>query len=249
MQRTNESAKITQEDFNAAMQEGTGGAADMSSELATMNDALTDIESAMSMSADSALNLSNLFPKMGENIDNALLGQEQGLDVAIQLWNEFNRRVQEGQYEVGEFTKFITDMGYEIPPAVQAGIDALTEQQQVISDAAATIPDYVAGIQSMVYAQNEMMGQKFDEELNKIIDPALETAKRIEAIAKAEEEAKASGDKWANSLRLQATEMQSMIDAMQKVENQEQGVNNALLKTTLTLEESNQKLREAKAVQ
>ena len=64
---------------------------------------------------------------MGSNIDNALLGQKQGMTVAIQLWNDFRARVEAGQYQVGEFTKYIQDMGYELPPAIQAGVDKITE--------------------------------------------------------------------------------------------------------------------------
>ena len=64
---------------------------------------------------------------MGANIDNALLGQKQGMDVAVQLWDDFSERVKAGQYEVGEFTKYIQDMGYALPPAIQAGVDKLTE--------------------------------------------------------------------------------------------------------------------------
>ena len=99
--------------------------------------------------AEQALTLSNLFPQMGANIENALLGQKQGMDVAVQLWDDFSERVKTGQYEVGEFTKYIQDMGYQLPPAIQAGVDKMTEMSCAAEDVTVSSKGAAAGVKRL----------------------------------------------------------------------------------------------------
>ena len=106
---------------------------------------------------------------MGANIENALLGQEQNMGIAITLWNDFSESVKAGQYEVGEFTKYIADMGYEITPGVQAGVDAIDEMNQKIEEARGTISDYITDVSGTITEGNQKMydsGQLLEQSLS-----------------------------------------------------------------------------------
>ena len=111
---------------------------------------------AMAKTADQALELSNIFPEMGSNIDNALLGQKQGMDIAVQLWDDFNERVKAGQYEVGEFSKYIQDMGYTLPPAIQGGVDKLTEMVTAAQGVTVSSKGATAGITAFASASVDL---------------------------------------------------------------------------------------------
>ena len=73
--------------------------------------ALDAVNAGMARTTGEAVKLTNVFPEMGTNIENALLGQEQNMEIAIALWDDFSERVKAGQYEVGEFSKFIAGHG------------------------------------------------------------------------------------------------------------------------------------------
>jgi hypothetical protein len=241
LQRTHDSAKITIQDFNAAERESAGITADLTDEVKTMNDAITDIDSAMSMATGSATSLSNIFPDMKKNIDNALLGQEQGLDIAIQLWNDFNSRVQEGQYEVGEFTKYLQDLGYEITPGIQAGIDAIGGIQQKIEEARGGIGDYVSDVTAQIAKGTEA----FQEHEGAII----QTANGVRIYSSAADEAtQATGEELGVMSELKDSLLDSIDKhsqhaiAMTRASVQQLMFEDALAKEADALETSNAEL-------
>ena len=177
---------------------------------------------AMAKTADQALTLSNLFPQMGANIDNALLGQKQGMDVAVQLWDDFSERVKAGQYEVGEFTKYIQDMGYQLPPAIQAGVDKMTEMSAAAEAVTVSSKGAAAGASAFGSASADLSST---------------VGKTASAVADMNQ-----------SLVEQEYSLKASTAGLQNLGNQTQGVNNALLEVTNNFEKSNQALREAQAV-
>ena len=86
------------DDFQKIMHTAKSEMDGSSSSTQNLTQQMYQFYGAMAKTADQALTLSNLFPQMGANIDNALLGQKQGMDVAVQLWDDFSERVKAGQY-------------------------------------------------------------------------------------------------------------------------------------------------------
>ena len=156
LQRTNAEAQITQEQFNTALAATKAEMDNGASSGDTLTQSMYKLYGAMAQTTEQALTLSNLFPQMGSNIDNALLGQKQGMDVAIQLWNDFRSRVEAGQYQVGEFTKYIQDMGYTLPPAIQAGVDKITEMSAAAEAVTVSSMGAAAGAKAFASASADL---------------------------------------------------------------------------------------------
>ena len=210
------------DDFQQIMHTAKSEMDGSSSSTQNLTQQMYQFYGAMAKTADQALTLSNIFPEMGSNIDNALLGQKQGMDVAVQLWDDFNERVKAGQYEVGEFSKYIQDMGYTLPPAIQGGVDKLTEMVTAAQGVTVSSKGAAAGVTAFASASADLSN----------------------TVGKA-----ANGVKDMNTALVeQEYSLKASIAGLQDLENQSLGVNNALLEVTNNFEKSNQSLREAEAI-
>ena len=207
-----------QQIMHTAKQEVAGGA----SSTETFTSALDAVNAGLSRTTGEAVKLSNVFPEMGTNIKNALLGQEQNMQVAIALWDNFNARVQAGQYEVGEFSKFIADMGYEMTPGVQAAVEQITEMAAAAESVTVSSKGAAAGVKIFGSAS---------------VDLSSTVGKTASAVSD-----------MNLALVEQSYSLKASIAGLQDLGNQTQGVNNALLEVTNNFEKSNQSLREAEAV-
>jgi hypothetical protein len=222
LQRTNADAQMTQQDFNAALAATKSEMDAGASSTGNLTQQMYQFYAAMQQTTDQALTLSNLFPEMGSNIDNALLGQKQGMTVAIQLWNDFRARVEAGQYQVGEFSQYIKDMGYELPPAIQGGVDKLTEMVTAAEGVTVSSKGATAGVKMFGTAS---------------VDLSNTVGKTANAVSD-----------MNKSLVEQEYSLRASIAGLQDFGNQSQGVTNALLEVTNNFEKSNQAVREASAV-
>jgi hypothetical protein len=115
-----------------------------------------------------------------------------------------------------------------------------TDQKNANAKATLTLVNSEENAQNAIATINEEYANSVDKlaDLETVLG---NTEARTKAVATVSNE-------FAASLKEQSIELQGTLQALQDVENQEQGVANAILQTKVSLEESNQALREAKAV-
>ena len=115
-----------------------------------------------------------------------------------------------------------------------------TDQKNANAKATLALVNTELNAQNAIATVNEEYANSVDRlaDLNTVLS---DNEARTKAVATVSNE-------FPASLKEQSIELQGTLQALQDVENQEQGVANAILQTKVSLEESNQALREAKAV-
>jgi hypothetical protein len=212
------------DDFQKIMYKAKSEMDGTASSTDTFNSALDAVNAGMGRSTEEAAKLSNVFPEMGANIENALLGQEQNMGIAINLWNDFNERVKQGQYETGEFTKYIKDMGYELTPGVEAAVGAIDDMTLSIEEARASIPGAVGEISSAIsegnqemYDSGQLLEQNLSDEEKAVRSLQEQTSKNTAEYLKnkkAKEDAAEASRKLAESLISEAGSAANAADAI-----------------------------------